>query len=186
MRATRRTPVKYAYARATGDGRLLTVVTARPVAFVGCAAPNAAPKAGFRRRTVGANFGKFHALTLVREIGHGSEIRAVTGYRPHIPARMWILLLDRVHELRPLRVVKDRFEQMIALFLGHFDNADRHQPIDIDGFPAGFIVRPENGMHRLAIGRDTAIVTSLGRAVVVVVDRIAPRQLRPIAGSKLS
>ena len=45
--ATRRTPIKYAYARATGDGRLLTVVTARPVAFVGGAAPNAAPKAGF-------------------------------------------------------------------------------------------------------------------------------------------
>lgn len=45
--ATRRTPVKYAYARATGDGRLLTVVTARPVAFVGGAAPNAASKAGF-------------------------------------------------------------------------------------------------------------------------------------------
>jgi len=45
--ATRRTPIKYAYARATGEGRLLTVVTARPVAFVGGAAPDAKPKAGF-------------------------------------------------------------------------------------------------------------------------------------------
>ena len=43
----RRTPIKYAYARATGDGRLLTVVTARPVLFVGGAAPDAKPKAGF-------------------------------------------------------------------------------------------------------------------------------------------
>ena len=45
--ATRKTPVKYAYARATGGGRLITVVTARPVAFVGGAAPNAKPKGGF-------------------------------------------------------------------------------------------------------------------------------------------
>jgi hypothetical protein len=44
---TRRTPIKYAYARATGDGRLLTVVTAKPVAFVGASAPNAKPAAGW-------------------------------------------------------------------------------------------------------------------------------------------
>jgi hypothetical protein len=43
----RRTAVKYAYARATGDGRLLTVVTARPVAFVGGSVPGAKPGAGF-------------------------------------------------------------------------------------------------------------------------------------------
>jgi len=42
-----RTPIKYAYARATGDGRLLTVVTARPVLFVGAAQPGAKSKEGF-------------------------------------------------------------------------------------------------------------------------------------------
>ena len=41
-----RTPVKYAYAHPTGGGRLLTVVTAKPVAFVGANAPGAKPKAG--------------------------------------------------------------------------------------------------------------------------------------------
>jgi hypothetical protein len=45
--AKRRTPVKYAYARSTGGGRLLTVVTAQPILFLGGAAPDAKPKAGF-------------------------------------------------------------------------------------------------------------------------------------------
>jgi hypothetical protein len=45
--ATRRTPIKYAYARATGDGRLLTVVTARPVLLVGASVPGARPPEGF-------------------------------------------------------------------------------------------------------------------------------------------
>ena len=30
----KRTPIKYAYARSTGDGRLITVVTAQPVFFL--------------------------------------------------------------------------------------------------------------------------------------------------------
>ena len=34
-------------------------------------------------------------------------------------------------------------------------------------------------MHRFAIGRDAAIVASLGRAVVVVVNCVAPRELGP-------
>jgi hypothetical protein len=45
--AKRRTPVKYAYARPTGAGRLITVVTAQPILFLGGAAPDAKPKAGF-------------------------------------------------------------------------------------------------------------------------------------------
>lgn len=40
------TPIKYAYARATGDGRLVTLVTARPVLFVGGGLPDAKPKTG--------------------------------------------------------------------------------------------------------------------------------------------
>jgi hypothetical protein len=44
----KRTPIKYAYARSTGDGRLVTVVTAQPIFFLEdpkAAAPK--PKAGF-------------------------------------------------------------------------------------------------------------------------------------------
>jgi hypothetical protein len=41
-----RTPVKYAFARSTGAGRLVTVATAKPVAFVGASAPNAKAKEG--------------------------------------------------------------------------------------------------------------------------------------------
>jgi len=42
----RKTPIKYAYARTTGGGRLVTVVTAKPIAFVGAEAPNAKSKQG--------------------------------------------------------------------------------------------------------------------------------------------
>jgi hypothetical protein len=43
----KRTPLKYAYERSTGHGRLVTVVTAQPVFFVGGAEPTAKPKQGY-------------------------------------------------------------------------------------------------------------------------------------------
>ena len=43
----KRTPLKYAYARPTGSGRLITVVTAQPLFFIGGAEKNAKPKAGY-------------------------------------------------------------------------------------------------------------------------------------------
>ena len=41
------TPVKYAFARPTGGGRLLTVVTGAAIAFVGAGLPSAPPRTGF-------------------------------------------------------------------------------------------------------------------------------------------
>lgn len=41
-----KTPIKYAYARPTGSGRLVTIVTARPLGFIGGDAPGAKAKAG--------------------------------------------------------------------------------------------------------------------------------------------
>jgi hypothetical protein len=41
------TAVQYAYARATGGGRLITLITGSPIAFIGAGLPNAPPKAGF-------------------------------------------------------------------------------------------------------------------------------------------
>jgi hypothetical protein len=43
----KRTPLKYAYARPTGGGRLITVVSAQPIFFVGGSEANAKPKQGF-------------------------------------------------------------------------------------------------------------------------------------------
>lgn len=43
----KRTPLKYAYARPAGSGRLITVVTAQPLYFIGGAEKNAKPKAGY-------------------------------------------------------------------------------------------------------------------------------------------
>jgi hypothetical protein len=39
--------VKYAYARSTGSGRVITLVTAQPIHFVGGDLPDAKPKAGY-------------------------------------------------------------------------------------------------------------------------------------------
>jgi hypothetical protein len=45
--AARQTPIKYAYARPTGGGsRLVTLVTAKPIAFVGAGLPDAKAKSG--------------------------------------------------------------------------------------------------------------------------------------------
>jgi hypothetical protein len=45
--ASSRTPIKYAYARPTGDGRLITVVAAKPIAYLGAGLPGAKPKGEF-------------------------------------------------------------------------------------------------------------------------------------------
>jgi hypothetical protein len=43
----RQTPIKYAYARSSGGGRLITVVTADPIVFIGAGLPETKPKTGF-------------------------------------------------------------------------------------------------------------------------------------------
>jgi hypothetical protein len=41
------TPIKYAYARSTGGGRLITLVTAKPIVFIGAGLPESKPKTGY-------------------------------------------------------------------------------------------------------------------------------------------
>jgi len=41
------TAIKYVYARAMGDGRLITAVTGSPIAFIGAGLPGAKPTTGF-------------------------------------------------------------------------------------------------------------------------------------------
>jgi hypothetical protein len=43
----RRTPIKFAVQRPSGSGRLVTVLTAEPIAYVGAGLPNARPRTGF-------------------------------------------------------------------------------------------------------------------------------------------
>ena len=43
----RRSPLKYAYARTAGSGRLITVISPTPIAHLGAGLPDAKPKAGF-------------------------------------------------------------------------------------------------------------------------------------------
>jgi hypothetical protein len=43
----RKTPIKYAYARPTGSGRLVTVVTDKPILYLGAGLPDVHAKPGF-------------------------------------------------------------------------------------------------------------------------------------------
>lgn len=43
----KKTPIKYAYSRPSGDGRIVTVVTAQAILYLGGSEPNAKPKQGF-------------------------------------------------------------------------------------------------------------------------------------------
>src|SRR5918993_571347 len=43
----RRTPIKFAGVRPTGSGRLVTILTAEPILFLGGAMPSAGPRQGF-------------------------------------------------------------------------------------------------------------------------------------------
>jgi hypothetical protein len=42
-----RVPVKFAWPRSTGSGKIVTIVCAEPIYFIGGDAPNAKPKAGY-------------------------------------------------------------------------------------------------------------------------------------------
>jgi hypothetical protein len=67
----KRTPIKYAYARPTGDGRLVTVVTAVPIYFVGGAEKDAKPKTGY-------DLGLALLVLDARDAGDGELAPAVT------------------------------------------------------------------------------------------------------------
>src|SRR5215470_13490753 len=47
MVGARQNVIKYAYARTTGDGQLLTLVTAKPIVYINNAKDDAKPKAGY-------------------------------------------------------------------------------------------------------------------------------------------
>ena len=42
-----KTAIKYAYARPTGNGEMMTVVTGEPIVFIGAGLPDAKPKTGY-------------------------------------------------------------------------------------------------------------------------------------------
>jgi hypothetical protein len=75
------TAIKYAYARTTGDGRLITVVTATPIAFIGAGLPGAQPKTGFDLglvmltvATSGAGHGELVPATKVKMNDQGALV----------------------------------------------------------------------------------------------------------------
>ena len=63
------TPIKYAYARSTGGGRLITVVTAEPIAFIGAGVPDAKQKTGY-------DLGLVMLDTMASGAGHGELVPA--------------------------------------------------------------------------------------------------------------
>jgi hypothetical protein len=78
---SRQTPIKYAYSRSTGGGRLITVVTSDPIAFIGAGLPEAKPKAGYDLGLViletpasGAGKGELVPATKIRLNAEGAVV----------------------------------------------------------------------------------------------------------------
>jgi hypothetical protein len=78
---SRRTPIKYAYARTTGSGRMITVVTAKPVAYLGSGVPGAKPKGEYELALAllildaqGAGDGEFSPAVTVKMDDQGAIV----------------------------------------------------------------------------------------------------------------
>lgn len=79
--SSRRTPLKYAYARTTGSGRMITVVTAKPVAYLGSGVPGAKPKGEYELALAllildgqGAGDGEFSPAVTLKTDEHGAIV----------------------------------------------------------------------------------------------------------------
>src|SRR6266571_2949029 len=70
-------------------------------------------------------------------------------------------------------VVEHGLEQRAALFLRHVDDADRHQPVDVDRLAVGVLIGAEHRVDALAERFGAFAITLPGRAIVVVMDGLA-------------
>src|SRR5712691_4281338 len=82
-----------------------------------------------------------------------------------------------VDKLPLLGVVEHGVEQRVALFLRHVDDADRHQPVDVDRLAVGVLIGAEHRVDALAEGFGAFAIALLGRAIVVVMDGLAAAEL---------
>jgi hypothetical protein len=76
-----------------------------------------------------------------------------------------------------LGVLEHVVEQRLALGLRQVDDADGHEPVDVDGLAPGVLVGAKHRVHALGEGGGAAAVALLGRAVIVVVRRVAAFEL---------
>ncbi len=88
-----------------------------------------------------------------------------------------------VDEFPLLGMIEDLVEQRRALLLWHVEDADRHQPIDVDRLLAGVLVGAEHRMHAFSENLGAFAVAALGRAVIVVVQRLAA--FEPLADRRI-
>jgi hypothetical protein len=79
--AKTRAPIKYAYAHSTGSGRIITVVTAKPVYHLGGSLPDAKPKTGYDVAVAllvlegdGTGHGEFYPAAKVRADESGAVV----------------------------------------------------------------------------------------------------------------
>jgi hypothetical protein len=85
----KRSPIKYAYARPSGGGRLITAVTGTPLLFLGGAAPDAKPREGF----------DFAIALLVLDAGDTGEGELAPAARVRVDANGAIVTKDYGPEL---------------------------------------------------------------------------------------
>src|SRR6266704_932464 len=106
------------------------------------------------------------------------EIRARMGRAAVVPEEKVADAPDvLVDKLLLLGVVEHGLEQRVALFLRHVDNADGHQPVDVDGLAVGVLIGAEHRVDALAERFGAFVVTLAGRAIVVVMDGLASAEL---------
>ena len=107
-----------------------------------------------------AQYGRTVPCTVVRSIrrrwSDGKSSRACVEQRLSQTQQVADLPDVAVDEFRLLGVVEQRLEQRVALLLRHAFDLPGHQPVDIDRLAAGFLVRAEHRMRRLAGGADAA------------------------------
>ena len=82
-----------------------------------------------------------------------------------------------VDKLPLLGVVEHGSEQRVALFLRHVDDADRHQPVDVDRLALRVLIGAEHRVDALAERFGAFVITLQCRAVVVVMDGLASAEL---------
>jgi phage shock protein PspC (stress-responsive transcriptional regulator) len=88
-----------------------------------------------------------------------------------------------VDEVALFGMLEHGAEQRLAFLRRHVDDADGHQPVDVDRFAAGVLVGAKDRMAAFGESRCAAAVAALGRAVIVVVHRLAA--LEPAAERRI-
>src|SRR5262245_16817249 len=84
-----------------------------------------------------------------------------------------------VDDLAAFAMVPQQVEQRIALLVWQAENFFRHQPVHVDRLAAGVLICAEDRMLAFGECRRALAVAALGRAVIVMMQRLTALEPRP-------